>query len=108
MASLLPINLFTIAIVYTAKHFTLRLTLLGNLCRFSVDVVRNHQSTATSPPASREGSDGTDVAKNGGGGKKTVDEASEKTRPMYVFTPVDRYGDNKEETKPLEDLGIST
>ena len=72
-------------------------------------MVRNHQSTAaSSPPASREGSEGTDVAKNGGGDRKTVDEATEKTRPMYVFTPVDRYGDNKEETKPLEDLGKST
>lgn len=29
----------------------------------------------------------------------------EKKPPMYMFTPVDRYGDNKEETKPLQDLG---
>lgn len=32
-------------------------------------------------------------------------EDREKKLPMYMFTPVDRYGDNKEETEPLQDLG---
>ena len=26
--------------------------------------------------------------------------------PMYSFIPVDRYGDNKESSKPLEDQGV--
>ena len=38
-------------------------------------------------------------------GKETEGEGGEKELPMYTFTPVDRYGDNKEEMEPLQDLG---
>ena len=59
----------------------------------------------TSPLArGRVSSDSGGEREAGGGEKSDVQE----TRPMYVFTPVDRYGDNKEETKPLEDHGIIT
>ena len=43
-------------------------------------------------------------------GERVDGEASqdgEKRKPMYVFTPVDRYGDNKEEIEPLQDLGMT-
>ena len=36
---------------------------------------------------------------------KEGDGREKKQLPMYTFTPVDRYGDNKEQTEPLQDLG---
>ena len=56
-----------------------------------------------------------DGATNGGtksetSGERVVDEAGhdgeKRNKPMYVLTPVDRYGDNKGEIDPLQDLGI--
>ena len=38
-------------------------------------------------------------------GKETEGEEGEKELPMYTFTPVDRYGDNKGEMEPLQDIG---
>ena len=43
---------------------------------------------------------GQDKEREGGEGEK-------KQLPMYTFTPVDRYGDNKEEAEPLQDLGMA-
>ena len=33
-------------------------------------------------------------------------QAAALAKPMYVFVPVDRFGDNKQETEPLKDLGV--
>ena len=35
----------------------------------------------------------------------SIQSKNTKKRPMYVFVPVDRYGDNKVEKEPLVDLG---
>ena len=37
--------------------------------------------------------------------KEGEDGGEKKQLPMYTFTPVDRYGDSKEQTEPLQDLG---
>lgn len=33
-------------------------------------------------------------------------EEEEEEKPMYLFVPVDRYGDNEEDAEPLKDLGM--
>ena len=61
----------------------------------------------TPPPDSEENTDGIQGENTGGGDKNT--EGSEKKQPaMYLFVPVDRYGDNKETTGSLEDSGECT
>ena len=63
----------------------------------------------------KSGSDASQGSKNGSresssGGTSLgegVEEREKETR-MYTFTPVDRYGDSKDETEPLEDLGTIT
>ena len=58
--------------------------------RFSVDVTRTGGNTTLNNPSSQANATGNSHSK-----------------PMYFFTPVDRYGDNKEMTPPLKDLGRS-
>lgn len=79
-----------------------------DVCRFSVDVTRNNDITSqgTKSTQSRVSSEGGEATcgqdKEGGGG-----EGEKKQLPMYMFTPVDRYGDSKGEMKPLQDLGMA-
>ena len=55
------------------------------------------RGTRTEPRVSSEG----EASQNEG-------EEGEKMLPMYTITPVDRYGNNKEQTEPLQDLGTCT
>ena len=69
--------------------------------RFSVEVTRNGNSSARNDPPQVGGANS---AATGGGSNKGAGKVN-KERPMYYFTPVDRYGDNRDMTEPLEDLG---
>jgi hypothetical protein len=73
--------------------------------RFSVEVTRNDDVTSRGRKSAESRVSG------GGGGEASQDKEGgggegEKQLPMYTFTPVDRYGDNKGEAEPLQDLGL--
>ena len=72
-----------------------------DVCRFSVEVSRNDEATSRATKSERR------VSSEGEGSQEKGKEG-EKEMPMYTFTPVDRYGDNKEQTEPLQDLGTCT
>ena len=83
---------------FPRESVTETLLYLFVVCRFSVEVTRNDatsRSTKSEPRVSNEGEASQEKGEEG-----------EKKMPMYTFTPVDRYGDNKEQTEPLQDLGI--
>ena len=69
--------------------------------RFSVEVSRNNDTPSQKPEQVR-GNPGNGAGKGGG---EDDDKMESKKKPMYVFTLVDRYGDNKGKTEQLEDLG---
>ena len=66
-----------------------------------MEVTRNGSSSARNDPPQVGGANS---AATGGGSNEGAGKVN-KERPMYYFTPVDRYGDNRDMTEPLEDLG---
>ena len=38
---------------------------------------------------------------------ENTEELLSQEKPMYLFVPVDRYGDNEEDAEPLKDLGMN-
>ena len=80
-----------------------------DICRFSVEVTRNdnvtsHGTKSAESRVSGEGGEATCGQDKEGGGEG---EGEKKQLPMYTFTPVDRYGDNKGEAERLQDLGMA-
>ena len=79
-----------------------------DVCRFSVEVTRNDDVTSRGAKSaeSRVSGEGGEATcgqdKEGGRG-----EGEKKQLPMYTFTPVDRFGDNKGEMERLQDLGMA-
>ena len=67
-----------------------------------MEVTRNDNTTSLSTRSdSRVSGEEREASQE----KEGEDGGEKKQLPMYTFTPVDRYGNNKEQTEPLQDLG---
>ena len=70
------------------------------------DDITSQGTKSTQSRVSGEGGEATCGQDKEGGGEGGR-EGEKKQLPMYTFTPVDRYGDNKGEMEPLQDLGMA-
>ena len=70
------------------------------------DDVTSRGAKSAESRVSGEGGEATYGQDKEGGGRGGGGEGEKKQLPMYTFTPVDRYGDNKGEVERLQDLGM--